>query len=112
VGKNLEAAKTSGSAAPRSSGGPKSSVKTIGLPVALPPEVKPSTPTQSELEAVKEGTPKSELLAKVGHPSFAVSSPQGGHLVETLSYSVKDGGDAKVRLSDGKVSSVELPKTK
>jgi hypothetical protein len=65
--------------------------------------VRPST---EAVAALKSGMSREDLAAKMGAPTYKISIPEDGHLVEIYRYSA-DGKDlATVHLSDGLVTSV------
>jgi hypothetical protein len=72
----------------------------------------PPKPSNADFESVEPGTSKKELMAKLGKPAFSISSSEDGVLEEVFRYNTREGDQAKVRLTDGKVSKVELPGAK
>lgn len=70
-------------------------------------EPPPPKPSRSAFEGIEKGMPREQLLAKAGKPSFSLSMTEEGRLVETLRYNTREGSSAKIRLTDGIVSSVE-----
>jgi hypothetical protein len=73
---------------------------------ATPPLPKPP---QAAFEGVEPGTARAGLIAKAGKPQFAIASSEE----EILSYTTREGGSIRVRVVEGKVSSIEQtpPKT-
>lgn len=73
---------------------------------ATPPLPKPS---QTVFEGVEPGTPRADVIAKAGKPQSAIVSSDD----EMLKYSTCEGGAVRIRMVDGKVSSIERtpPKT-
>ncbi|HBY60004.1 MAG TPA: hypothetical protein DEH78_09290 [Solibacterales bacterium] len=62
--------------------------------------------TKSELETVEIGITREALLARYGAPRSRVTVFEEGKLDESFRYSTT-GGDARVRLIDGKVAAIE-----
>jgi hypothetical protein len=66
-------------------------------------------PSKADFEGVEKGMPRAELIAKVGKPASALSMTEDGRLEETLRFNTKEGSSARVKVTDGKVSSIEWP---
>lgn len=60
-------------------------------------------PPQAAFEGVEPGTPRTDLIAKAGKPQFAIASSDD----EMLRYTTKEGGAIRIRIVDGKVSTIE-----
>ena len=74
------------------------------IPV-LPP---PRHVTVDDLKTLASGTGRAEVL-KLGAPASRITMYDDGHLVEIYRYQSRDATVGVVRLSDGSVSSVQLP---
>ncbi len=79
---------------------------------ASQPEPKLPKPSKADFEGIEKGTPREALIAKLGKPAFSVSITDEGRLEETLRFYTKEGPTARVRVTDGKVASVEWPSAK
>lgn len=66
-------------------------------------------PSKADFAGVKKGMPRAELIAKVGKPASALSMTEEGRLEETLRFHTKEGSSARVKVTDGKVCSIEWP---
>ena len=88
--------------------------RTSSSSVARPsaPEPPLPKPSKTDFEGVETGMPREQLLAKVGKPLFSLSQAEQGHLEEVMRYTTKDGSSAKVKVTDGKVSSIEWSQPK
>jgi len=73
------------------------------LPPPPPPEV-----TRNDLKKVKDGMDRDDLL-KLGLPSERITMFDEGHLVEIYRYLAKDMTIGVVHLTDGAVSSIQMP---
>ncbi|MDP3000100.1 MAG: hypothetical protein Q8N47_21630 [Bryobacterales bacterium] len=95
-----------GAAGATSSGAPArtSSSKAARPSAPEPPLPKPS---KTDFEGVETGMPREQLLAKVGKPRFSLSMAEQGRLEEVMRYTTKEGSSARVKVTDGKVSSIE-----
>jgi hypothetical protein len=71
------------------------------------PEPPLPKPSKTDFEGVETGMPREQLLAKVGKPRFSLSMAEEGRLEEVLRYTTDDGSSARVKVTDGKVSSIE-----
>jgi hypothetical protein len=67
----------------------------------------PQPATSVDLSKITIGMSRAELL-KLGPPAGRMSLSDGGHLMETYQYVVNGKVAAKIRLTDGMVSSVDL----
>jgi hypothetical protein len=76
------------------------------------PEPPLPKPSKTDFEGVETGMPREQLLAKVGKPRFSLSMAEEGRLEEVLRYTTQDGSSAKVKVTDGKVSSIEWSQPK
>jgi hypothetical protein len=74
-------------------------------PVPAPPP--PPQMTAEELRGVTAGMDRSDLL-QLGAPASRITMFEDGHLMERYLYMAKDATFGEVRLSDGRVSVVEL----
>lgn len=72
------------------------------------PQVEIAKPTRARIEEITEGTTRKDVLAKLGAPSFAFSKSTAGTAVEVVCYRVAEGGEAEIRLSEGKVIGVSF----
>ncbi|MSV35830.1 MAG: hypothetical protein EXQ47_09565 [Bryobacterales bacterium] len=84
---------------------------TPGAPVratAIPAPPAGPQVTADDLKKIAVGMKREELL-KLGQPAGRVVMSDGGHLSETYQYSVAGQHLGRVRLTDGIVSSVEIP---
>lgn len=83
---------------------------TAAIPVpragGTPPPPKPS---QTAFEGIQPGTLRADLIAKAGKPQFAITSSD----YEMMNYATSEGGSVRIRVVDGKVSTIEQiqPKT-
>ena len=80
------------------------------LPVILPPPpvAPPPAATSDDLKALAAGASREDVL-KLGAPSSRISMADGGHLLEIYRYQSKESTIGVVRLTDGTVSSVQVP---
>jgi hypothetical protein len=76
------------------------------------PEPALPKPSKTDFEGVETGMPREQLLAKVGKPLFSLSMAEEGRLEEVLRYTTKDGSSARVKVTNGKVSSIEWSQPK
>jgi len=76
------------------------------------PEPPLPKPSKDDFEGVETGMPREQLLAKVGKPLFSLSMAEAGRLEEVMRYTTKEGSSAKVKVTDGKVSSIEWSQPK
>lgn len=60
-------------------------------------------PSQTVFEGVEPGTPRADVIAKAGKPQSAIASSDD----ELLKYSTSEGGSVRIRVVDGKVSTIE-----
>jgi hypothetical protein len=69
----------------------------------------PPKPSQKAFEGIEPGTPRADLIAKAGKPQFAITSSD----YEMMNYATSEGGSVRIRVVDGKVSTIEQtpPKT-
>ncbi len=78
------------------------------VPVIAPPPPPAPAPapvmTSDNLRQISNGTSREDVM-KLGTPSARITMADGGHLVETYRY--RNAGS--VRLTDGAVSSVQVP---
>ena len=65
------------------------------------------TATPAEFAKVAAGTPREELVARLGLPASRVLIPEEGRLLEVLRYSNPEGYLGAVQLADGKVIAVQ-----
>ncbi len=111
VGSQLE--KAGGTAAPAATSAKPAAAKQTALTAKAVKETEPvkvfPKPSKEDLEAIKPGATRAELIAKAGQPSLSMFSSEESGLVELLSYQTKDGEQARVRLARGVVSSIDLP---
>jgi len=59
-------------------------------------------PLKADFDSVTVGLSRTDLIAKVGPPSFSITSAEG----ETLSYSSREGAPFTIRINDGKVAEI------
>ncbi len=80
------------------------------VPVILPPPpvAPPPAATSDDLKALAAGASREDVL-KLGAPSSRISMGDGGHLLEIYRYQSKESTIGVVRLTDGAVSSVQVP---
>jgi len=76
-------------------------------------ELPPSPParpqvTADDLKKVAAGMNREQLL-KIGEPAGRITLSEDGHLIEVFQYSANGASLGTVRLTDGTVSSVQLP---
>jgi len=76
-------------------------------PVLPLPSPQPREATIEDLKAIIPGTGREDLL-KLGSPASRITMIDDGHLLEIYSYMTRDMTFGVVRLSDGRVSRVEL----
>ncbi|GEM_PF-5256693 len=72
------------------------------LPVLKPSPPPPPKPLKTDFDSVAPGLSRTELIAKVGPPSFAIASSGG----ESLSYICREGERFTVQIEGGKVTTV------
>jgi hypothetical protein len=75
-------------------------------PASPLPVLKEATP--DDLKKVATGTTRDELL-KLGSPAGRITMDDDCHLVEIFQYSDKSGPLGTIRLTDGTVTSVQIP---
>ena len=75
--------------------------------VVLPPPPPPQV-TPDDLKSLASGTGRTDVL-KMGAPAARISMYDDGHLVEIYRYQSHDRTIGVVKLSDGTVSSVQVP---
>jgi hypothetical protein len=69
------------------------------------------TPVRADLVAsIEPGTDSEVVLAKLGQPHGSISNLGDDGQQEAWSYQLPDGGIAKLRLDQGKVIAVNLPR--
>lgn len=66
--------------------------------------------TAEDIAAITIGTRKEELYAKVGRPSATMVIPDGDRLVEVLSYATRSQYLGSIRVDNGAVISVKVPR--
>ena len=79
-------------------------------PVVVPPptfQVKPPQVTQEDLQQLAQGTAREDVL-RLGSPAYRVTMFDDGHLMELFRYASRDVMIGHVRLTDGKVTSIDL----
>lgn len=108
LGKVNSALASAAGGTPQAASSSRSTAATGAPPAARSEPARPM-PSRTELESVEKGIPREELLAKLGPPAFRLTKSDAGRLEEVLDYTARDGGSARVRLTDGKVSSVDWP---
>jgi hypothetical protein len=74
---------------------------------APPPPPPPPVVTAEDLKQVTEGMDREDVL-KLGAPASRITMFEDGHLNESYRYATKETSFGHVRLTDGKVSGVEL----
>jgi hypothetical protein len=74
-------------------------------PAATP---KLGQPSADELRAIATGTPRGELMARLGLPSSRISIPDESGLLEIYRYSGLNGLAGSVRLENGLVVAVQV----
>lgn len=100
--------------APRASAGAKVSraavepTPAVAAPETPAPAPRIGQPTPDELRAVTNGTPRGELIARLGLPSSRITIPEDSGLLETYRYSGADGLVGSVRLENGLVVAVQV----
>ncbi len=110
VGNTLAGA-AGGAAGATASGAPaRTSSSSVARPSA--PEPPLPKPSKTDFEGVEAGMPREQLLAKVGKPLFSLSMAEHGRLEETMRYTTKEGSSARVKVTDGKISSIEWSEPK
>lgn len=82
---------------------PPPPVVTPALPPPPPPEV-----TARDLSHFRAGMNREDIL-KIGPPAARITMFDDGHLVEIYRYMAKDSTIGVVRLSDGRVSTIQMP---
>jgi hypothetical protein len=75
---------------------------------AVPPPPPPPEVTANDLRAFAAGMNREDVL-KAGQPASRITMFDDGHLVEIYHYTAKDTPIGVVRLSDGRVSSIQMP---
>ncbi len=88
----------------RSAPAPRVEAEPMPEPIAPPP---PPVATAADLRTIVVGSRRSEL-AKLGLPAARITMYDDGHLIEVFRYMSNDTRIGVVRLSDGKVSSVQV----
>ena len=84
--------------------------RSVQIPMPAPQLEAPPQPnpiTATELRAVKQGMPRSEVL-RLGPPAARITMYDDGHLLEIFRYQDADASLGVVRLTDGAVSSVQI----
>jgi len=80
----------------------------VAVAAPVPPPPPPPEVTTADLRAFAAGMNRDEIL-KAGQPASRITMFDDGHLVEIYRYMAKDTTIGVVRLSDGRVSSVQMP---
>jgi hypothetical protein len=62
--------------------------------------------TLADMASIEKGTRGEDLTPRIGRPTARVVIPDGGRLVEILTYSSRDGYLGNVKLTDGQVVEV------
>jgi hypothetical protein len=86
---------------------------TAGTPhraVAKRPEPPGPKITVEDIAAITVGMRKEELYAKVGRPSSTMVIPDGDRLVEVMSYATRSQYLGSIRVDNGAVISVKVPR--
>jgi hypothetical protein len=65
--------------------------------------------SREEVAAIQAGTPRSDVIAKLGPPASLVTIPDEGHLLETLKYVSANSWVGTVRIDNGSVVRVDSP---
>ncbi|MDP8980193.1 MAG: hypothetical protein M3O35_06345 [Acidobacteriota bacterium] len=76
------------------------------------PAPKLGQPSADELRAIATGTPRGELMARLGLPSSRISIPDDSGLLEIYRYSGVNGLAGSVRLENGLVVAVQVDGTR
>jgi hypothetical protein len=84
---------------------PAPAIATPETPAAAP---RIGQPTAEDLRAVTNGSPRGELIARLGLPSSRVTIPDDNGLLEIYRYSGADGLVGSVRLENGLVVAVQV----
>lgn len=71
--------------------------------------VPPRLLSKAELESVKVGDNRAEVLVRLGTPSSAISIPGDEGTLETLSYRAAPDRTARINLRHGRVIEISLP---
>lgn len=78
--------------------------------IAARPEPLQPKITVDDIAAITVGTRKEDLYAKVGRPSATMVIPDGDRLVEVLSYATRSQYLGSIRVDNGAVISVKVPR--
>ncbi len=73
--------------------------------IAAPPKIS----TATEIDRIKVGDSRSEVVSKLGTPASAITIPGEEGTVETLSYRIAPDRTARINLRDGRVVEISLP---
>lgn len=73
--------------------------------VAAPPKIA----SVADIEFIKVGASRSDVVAKLGTPASAITIPGDEGTVETLSYRTAQGRTARINLRNGRVVEIFLP---
>jgi len=81
------------------------------VPVPAAPEVRHKPVSPEAFASIEKGMKRTEVMDKLGDPIGSISIPNDDGFVEIWTYSLTDGGTAKVRIEAGAVVShqVERP---
>jgi hypothetical protein len=83
-------------------------VPAVAAPETPAPAPTIGQPTADDLRAVTNGTPRGELMARLGLPSSRITIPDDSGLLEIYRYSGADGLVGSVRLENGLVVAVQV----
>lgn len=80
-------------------------------PVAAPAQVAAPAPPPIEaspevLAKLDPGTPRQDVVARLGAPAYKISMEEDGHLLEIYHYTAKGADIGSVRIIDGTVATV------
>ncbi|HLJ18497.1 MAG TPA: hypothetical protein VKV15_28660 [Bryobacteraceae bacterium] len=74
---------------------------------AVTPPAPPPVPTTADLQSIKPGLSRRDVVAKLGLPTDKIAMPDDeGHLSEVMHYSARGTDLGTVRMSDGLVTDV------
>ncbi|HLJ51259.1 MAG TPA: hypothetical protein VKU01_34860 [Bryobacteraceae bacterium] len=78
------------------------------VPIPAAPEVRHKPVSPEAFASIEKGMKRTELIEKLGEPMGSISIPNDDGFIEVWTYSLTDGGTAKVRIEAGVVVSHQV----
>jgi len=91
-------------------GAPRMLTPSASVVAAAPdPRTPPTVVSKADLEQIKIGAGRAEVIERLGTPSSAITIPDDDGAVETLSYRVTTNQAARINLRHGRVIDISVP---